>query len=217
MTPVRLDIVSDVVCPWCWLGKRRLDAALARLDDLDVEVTYRPFQLDPDVPAGGVDYASYMRAKFGDLARIEAAQSHLTAAGAEAGITYRFEQIPTRPNTLDAHRLIRWARGQDKGAEATEALFKAHFDELRDIGDAAVLADIAAEVGLDRDVVAHLLATDQDKKEVRAEEAFFRELGVAAVPTFIANGRTAVQGAQESDVLMRFLRAAAATKDTRLA
>jgi predicted DsbA family dithiol-disulfide isomerase len=217
MTKLRLDVVSDVVCPWCWLGKRRLDAALSEVEDLDVEVSYRPFQLDPDVRKGGVDYRAYMTAKFGDLSRIRASQAHLTAAGAEAGITYRFDEIPLRPNTFNAHRVIRWAQGQGKGSEAVEAMFRAHFDELRDIGDKTALADIAGEIGLDRDVVAHLLDGDQDVQEVRAEEAFFRKLGVAAVPTFIGNGRAAVQGAQETEALARFLRAASAMKDTRLA
>jgi predicted DsbA family dithiol-disulfide isomerase len=217
MTQLRLDVVLDVVCPWCWLGKRRLDAALAEVGDLEAEVGYRPFQLDPDVPPAGVDYRAYMMARFGDLGRIKSAQAHLTSAGAAAGITYRFEEMATRPNTLDAHRLIRWAQGQKKGPDAVEALFRAHFDELRDIGDKAVLADIAHAIGLDRDVIAHLLESEQDRQEVRAEEAFFRGLGIAAVPTFIANGRSAVQGAQESATLVRFLRAASAIADIRRA
>jgi predicted DsbA family dithiol-disulfide isomerase len=215
MSAIRLDVVSDVVCPWCWLGKRRLDAALAQLDDLEVEVTYRPFELDPDVPEGGVDYAEYMKAKFGDLSRIKSAQAHLTEAGREAGITYRFEEIPNRPNTLNAHRLIRWAHGQGVGAAAKDALFAAHFDTLRDIGDPAVLADIAGEIGLDRDLVAELLATDRDADEVRKEEAFFREIGVNGVPTYIVNGRAAVSGAQEPEMLVRFLRNAAQAPQVR--
>ena len=218
MTRVRLDVVSDVVCPWCWLGKRRLDAALTTLDDVDVEVSFRPFQLDPEVPAGGVDYPDYMKAKFGDLDRIAAAQRQLTAAGEAAGITYRFTEIPNRPNTFDAHRLIRWAQGQDLGSEAKEALFRAHFDTLRDIGDHGVLADIAGEIGLDREVIAHLLASDADVQAVRDEEAFFRQLGVQAVPTFIAEGRLAIQGAQEADNIAALIRKAAADLgDTRMA
>jgi predicted DsbA family dithiol-disulfide isomerase len=217
MTKVRLDVVSDVVCPWCWLGKRRLDAALATLDDLEVELTFRAFQLDPDVPKAGVDYRAYMTAKFGDLSRIEAGQTHLTDTGAALGMTYRFAEIPNRPNTLDAHRLIRWATGQGKGPDAVEALFRAHFEELKDVGDAAALADIADAIGMDRALVTELLGSDRDVDEIRKEETFFRELGITGVPTFIANGRTAVQGAQESETLVRFLRAAAEMKDVRRA
>jgi predicted DsbA family dithiol-disulfide isomerase len=210
MTKIQLDVVSDVVCPWCWLGKRRLDAALESIDDLEIEVTFRPFQLDPDVPAGGVDYKRYMEAKFGDLSRITASQEHLVAAGAALGMTYRFGEIANRPNTLDAHRLIRWANGQGKGGDAVEALFRAHFADLKDVGDAAALAEIGGAAGLDSKLVAELLASGRDKAEVQAEEAFFRRLGIGAVPTFIAQGRTAVQGAQEPDALVRFIRAAAA-------
>jgi predicted DsbA family dithiol-disulfide isomerase len=217
MTKLRLDVVSDVVCPWCWLGKRRLDAALAQVPDLDVEVTFRPYELDPEVPAQGVGYRQYMTSKFGDLSRLKEGQARLLAAGADVGIVYRFDEIPVRPNTVNAHRLIRWAHGQGKGSETVEALFHAHFTELRDIGDKAALADIAGEVGLDHDAIAHLLSTDQDENEVRREENFFRGLGVNAVPTFIGNGRTAVQGAHETEALVRFLRAASAMTDTRMA
>jgi predicted DsbA family dithiol-disulfide isomerase len=217
MTELRLDVVSDVVCPWCWLGKRRLDLALADVDDLDVTVAFRPFQLDPEVPAGGVDYADYMKAKFGDLSRIKDAQTRLTEMGRAIGIDYRFDEIATRPNTADAHRVIRWAHGQDKGLDAVESLFRAHFDELRDIGDRAVLAEIAGEIGMDRTLVAELLAAGRDAEESAAEEAFFRGLGVNAVPTFIGNGRTAIQGAHEVEAMTRFMRAASAVKDVRRA
>lgn len=216
MSAILLDVVSDVVCPWCWLGKRRLDAALAALPELEIKVRYRPFQLDPDVPAGGVDYAGYMAEKFGDASRVKDAQARLTEIGAAEGITYRFAEIPNRPNTLDAHRLVRWAQGQGKGGEAKEALFRAHFDELRDIGDHAVLADIGGAIGLDRELVAELLATDRDIAEVTAEESQFRSLGVNAVPTFIANGRSAIQGAHEPAALAHFLRVAAGAQ-TRMA
>jgi predicted DsbA family dithiol-disulfide isomerase len=206
MNAIRLDVVSDIVCPWCWLGKRRLDATLDTFMAFGVEVTFRPFQLDPDVPEGGVDYKAYMTAKFGDLSRIAASQEQLKAAGAALGMSYRFEEIAIRPNTFNAHCLIRWASGEGKGAAVVEALFAAHFEELRDVGDPAVLADIAGEAGLDRALVAERLASDFIRAEVRRDEAYFRRLGIGGVPTFIANGRSAVQGAQEAATLERFLR-----------
>jgi len=214
---VELDVVSDIVCPWCWLGKRRLDAAIAALPDIDVDVRWRPFQLDPNVPNGGQDYGAYMRAKFGvpntsggGSDRFTSMRDHLMAAAPDAGITFRFDEIPTRPNTFNAHRLVRWAQGQNAGGAVKEALFKAFFDDLKDIGDPAVLSEIAGAIGLDARLVAELLASDRDVSAVTKEEEFFRNLGVSGVPTFIANGRTAVQGAQESEALAAFLRQAAA-------
>lgn len=209
--PIRLDVVSDVVCPWCWLGKARLDAAIAKLGDLKVEVTYRPFQLDPSTPREGLPMQQYMQSRFGaGLERIKQGQAHLTTEGAKMGLDYRFDEIPTQPNTLDAHRLIRWAGAEGKGAEATDALFKAHFHDGRNVGDREVLADVAAELGLDREATLARLATDEDLDQIQGEEAYIRQLGVQAVPTFIANGRTAVQGAQAVEALERWLRAAAA-------
>lgn len=218
---VRLDIVSDVVCPWCWLGKRRLEAALAAAPDLEVEVSWRPFQLDPGAPAGGLPFKAAMRAKFAQAsgddselgAGFQAMREHLEAAGPPLGLNFRFSEIPVRPNTFDAHRLVRWAQGQDQGGAAKEALFRAYFEALRDIGDRAVLADIAGAIGLDRALVAELFERGADAEAVRAEEAFFRQLGVRGVPTFIAEGRLALTGAQEPAALEAFLREAAALGD----
>ncbi len=221
MAEIRLDVVSDVVCPWCWLGKRRLEAAIAAAPELTVEVAWRPFQLDPDMPPEGRPYKDAMRAKFAaapDRDALDASElgggfaamrAHLEAAAPAAGVRFRFSDIPIRPNTFDAHRLIRWAEGQGKGAEAVEALFRAFFDELRDIGGHDTLAAIAGEVGLDAALVSDLLARDADRETVQAEEAFFRGLGVRGVPTFIANGALAITGAQEPAVLAAFLREAA--------
>jgi predicted DsbA family dithiol-disulfide isomerase len=218
-TPLRLDVVSDVVCPWCWLGKARLDAAIAKVGaDLQVAVTYRPFQLDPSTPREGLPMQEYMRARFGAaLDRIKQGQAHLKAEGAKMGLDYRFDDIPRQPNTLDAHRLIRWAGTVGKGSEATEALFKAHFHDGKNVGDRDVLADLAASLGLDREATRARLATDEDLMQIQGEEAYLRQLGVAAVPTYIANGRTAVQGAQPVEAFERFLRTAAAQPDVRRA
>lgn len=213
MAAVRLDIVSDPVCPWCWLGKRRMDAALAEASEVAVDVIWRPFQLDPSIPKDGVPYRDYMRAKFADAGGADhfaPMRAHLEAAAPAAGIAFDFDAIPKRPNTLDAHRLMRWADGQGRGGAAAEALFAAFFKDLRDIGDPAVLTAIAAEIGLDAAVVADLLATDRDADAVRTEEARLRKLGVGGVPFYIADGRRALQGAQETAVMATFLRDSAA-------
>ena len=200
---VRIDIVSDVVCPWCWLGKKRLEAALEQSGET-AEITWRPYELDPAVPEAGTAYRDYMRAKFGDGPddRFTRMREHLEAAAPDAGINFRFSELTVRPSTLNAHRLIRWAQGQKKGDAVVEALFRAYFDELRDIGDLAVLSEIAGESGLDSRIVADLLATDRDKSEVRAEENYFRSLGVSGVPTFIFEGQYGVSGAQEPETLI---------------
>lgn len=214
MAHLHIDMVADPVCPWCWLGKRRLDAAIATLDadEITVDVAYRPFELDPNIPKGGVPYRAYMAAKFagkrgGD--NFKPMREHLEAAAPAAGVTFRFDDIPLRPNTLDAHRLIRWAQGQDLGGAAVEALHAAYFDKLEDIGDPAVLVRIADAIGLNSVVVRDLLSTDRDAEAVQAEAAFFRNLGVRAAPTFIADGKLALPGAVETPALVEFLREAA--------
>jgi len=202
-------MVSDVVCPWCWLGLRRLDAALAMAPEIAAEVRFRPHELDPAVPAGGVPYRDYMRAKFGAEGpsnRFRAMREHLEAAAPAAGIEFHFDEIARRPNTLDAHRLIRWAQGQGKGRATKEALFSAVFRELKDVGDHAVLVEIARDVDLDAALVADLLAGDADREAVRAEERRYAEAGVTGVPTFIFDGRAAVPGAQEPEVLAGVMR-----------
>ncbi len=209
-----IEMVSDIVCPWCWLGKRRLDAAIAMVSDLDVKVVFRPYELDPTIPAAGVDYKDYMRQRFGSDAgkeRSNTMRQALIDYGEAEGIPYRFDAITRRPNSFNAHRVVRWAQGQDKGGAAKEALFRAFFSEGRDIGDPAVLVDVAGEIGLDPVIVADLLPTDADVANVRAEADMFRDMGISGVPTYIAARRVAVQGAESAEKLARFLRHAAET------
>ncbi|MEE2922792.1 MAG: DsbA family oxidoreductase [Pseudomonadota bacterium] len=206
-------MVSDLVCPWCWLGKRRMDDAIKLVPDLEVELIFRPFELDPTIPAEGVDYKAHMQEKFGSDAgkdRANAMRQALIDYGEADGIPYRFDQITRRPNSFNAHRLVRWAQGQQKGAAAKEALFKAYFSDGRDIGETEVLVDIAREIDLDPGIVAELLPTDADVQNVRNEEALFQQMGISGVPTYIANRRVAVQGAETAEKLARFLRDAAA-------
>lgn len=211
MTQVNVDLVLDPVCPWCWLGHRYWQAAQDLVPEIPVETILRPFQLDASVPREGQPYRDYMKRRFGDdsSGRFKAMRDHLEQAGPAAGIVFNFDEITMRPNTLDAHRLIRWAQGQGKGAEAAEALFKAYFEERRDIGSSAELAAIAADIGLDATLVAELLATSRDRETLVREEGFYRSLGVAGVPCFIFNGAFAVSGAEAPEVLADAIRKAA--------
>ena len=209
---VVIEMVSDLVCPWCWLGKRRIEAAIAMVPDVDVQLLFRPYELDPTIPAGGVDYKEYMRKAFSSpeaKERSGAMRQALIDYGEAEDIPYRFDEISWRPNSLDAHRLVHWAQGQQKGAAAKEALFRAFFHDGRDIGDHGVLVDIARQIDLDPTIVADLLATDADVVTVRAEEKFFREVGITGVPTYIANRQFAAQGAETPEKLARFIRHAA--------
>jgi predicted DsbA family dithiol-disulfide isomerase len=208
---VTVDIISDLVCPWCWLGKRNWDAAQKLVSGLKVETLWRPFQLDPTLPREGRPYRDYMKAKFSgeSAARWTQMREHLEAAAPEAGIEFKFDDIPVRPNTLNAHRLMRWAAGQDLQEPMAEALFRAFFAQSRDIGDAETLVEIAVSVGLDAAVTQDLLAGDRDEKAVWDEEVFYRKLGVSGVPTYIFNGQFAVSGAQSPQTLAKALREAA--------
>ncbi len=209
---VVIEMVSDLVCPWCWLGLRRIEAALSLAPEVDTQLVFRPFELDPDIPAEGADYRAYMAARFGgDTGRDRAStmRQALIAYGEAEGIPFRFDAITRRPNSFDAHRLVRWAQGQGKGRAAKEALFRAFFNEGRDIGDHDVLTGVAAEIDLDADIVRDLLTAGADRETVRAEANLFREMGIAGVPTYIANRRMAVQGAESPEKLARFIRHAA--------
>jgi predicted DsbA family dithiol-disulfide isomerase len=190
-----------------------MDDAIKLVPDLEVELIFRPFELDPTIPAEGVDYKAHMKEKFGSDAgkdRANAMRQALIDYGEAEGIPYRFDQITRRPNSFNAHRLVRRAQGQQKGAAAKEALFKAYFSDGRDIGETDVRVDIAREIDLDPGIVVELLPTDADVQNVRNEEALFQQMGISGVPTYIAIRRVAVQGAETAEKLARFLRDAAA-------
>ncbi len=214
-----LEMVSDLVCPWCWLGLRRLRSAMELAPEADVQVLFRPYELDPTIPKEGVSYKAYMQARLGgtgeddedpEKSRFRVMRQALEDYGAAEDIPFRFAGITVRPNTFDAHRLVRWAQGQGLGFEAKEALFAAYFRDHRDIGQAGVLSQIAGEIGLDSKIVSDLLVSDADVEAVRQEEAVFQQMGVRGVPTYIGNRSIAVQGAESADKLARFLRNLAA-------
>ena len=193
---VRLDILSDPVCPWCYIGKAHLDAALALAPDHPFLIEWHPFQLNPDMPRDGADRRTYLMAKFGGPAQMDSAYARVAAAAAEAGLQIDFDRIDRVPNTLDAHRLIHWAGIEKAQGPVVDALFRAYFVEGRDIGDRDVLCDIADTAGMDAAVMGRLLASDTDEATIRARDAHSRQMGVSAVPTFIVDERHAVPGAQ---------------------
>ena len=208
-----LDVVSDVVCPWCYLGKKRLEKALALAAPLAVTVRWRPYQLDPTIPPEGKSRAAYLAEKFRDPARVEVMHRDLAALGAAEGIAFRFEAIAVSPNTLDAHRLSRWALGAGVQEAVVDALFRAYFVEGRDVGDRSVLAGIAGACGMDSAEIADLLASDADCARVEEEIALARRIGVTGVPTFIVGERYALVGAQAPEALAEALAAIAARQD----
>jgi len=197
----RLDIHSDVVCPWCYLGAANLLKALGeREGPHPFAIRWHPFQLDPTIPPGGLDRAAYMRAKFGDGDAIAVAHARLEALGNEAGIAFHFDRIDRAPNTLDAHRLIRWAGPEALQTRTAMDLFRRYFELGEDVSDPAVLRAAAEEAGLDGAAIAALLAGDADRAEVQAEVAAAEDMGVTGVPTFVIAGQYVLSGAQPVEV-----------------
>ncbi|MCO4316618.1 DsbA family oxidoreductase [Phyllobacterium sp. 21LDTY02-6] len=205
---ITIDVVSDVVCPWCFVGRKRLEQALALNPDLDATVNWRPFQLDPTIPAKGKDRQRYMQEKFGSSDRIFEIHQQLTELGGEVGIEFDFEAIQVSPNTLDAHRLIRWAAQATPNVqdELVGILFSYYFEQGKDIGDRQILLEAAAEAGLDAAIVESLLPTDADVVGVRQEIDMASQVGVRGVPCFILDQKYAIMGAQSADVLADAIR-----------
>jgi len=192
----RLDIFSDPVCPWCYIGKVLLDRALEAHPAHDFVIEWQPFQLNPDLPREGVDRASYLEAKFGGKARAAQVYARIEEAAQAAGLVIDFAAMKRMPNTLDAHRLIHWAGLEGRQAAMVAALFAAFFRDGRDIGDAATLVELAGAVGMDPAVVARLLASDADRAEIAARDTHARARGVGAVPTYVIANRHVLSGAQ---------------------
>lgn len=199
--PVRIDVVSDVVCPWCFIGKRRLEKALALNPDIPVEVHWRPYFLNDWIPREGISREQYLTTKFGSVERYKEIAQRVSAAAAAEGLTYAMDKISRQPNTLDAHRLIRWAGGIGKAAEMKQRLMDLYFTEGADLTNHAVLVQAAADVGLDPEDVRAALESDQDVADVEREAVSAKEAGIEGVPCFILDGKFAVSGAQAPEDL----------------
>jgi predicted DsbA family dithiol-disulfide isomerase len=211
-TKLTVDVVSDVVCPWCFIGKRRLESALAMAPDLDVDLRFRPFQLDSTIPPGGISRKEYVERKFGPE-RAATIYERVRGVGEEVGIPFAFEKITRSPNTLDAHRLLRWALDEGCQELVKERLLSLYFLEGADVGDHEVLANAAADCGMNAEDVRRRLASDEDVESVRAEIDHIHKLGVNGVPFFIFGGRYALSGAQPPEALVEAMRKAAEDSD----
>jgi predicted DsbA family dithiol-disulfide isomerase len=193
---MRIEVWADVVCPWCWIGETRLYRALEQRPELQAEVVWRPYQLQPQMPKEGMPWDEVVRTRFGGPERARAMFAHVAAAGAEDGLQFDFERIAAHPNTRDAHRLVLLAQEAGVGREMAEALFRANFVDGRDVGKTGVLADVAAQVGLDRDRIARFVGGDQLGRVVDESQAEAKELGIDGVPFFVFEGKYAFSGAQ---------------------
>ncbi|EAR50558.1 DSBA-like thioredoxin family protein [Oceanicola granulosus HTCC2516] len=196
---VKLDIISDPVCPWCYIGKAQLDRALEQAGN-PFAIEWHPFQLNPDMPREGMDRRAYLEAKFGGPEGAAQVYGRIAEAAGAAGLSIDFDAIARTPNTLDAHRLIHWAGIEGRQTFVVQRLFEAYFRDGRDIGEADVLADIADGVDMDASVVRRLLGSDADLEDIRRRDAHSREMGVTGVPTFIVGSRHAVPGAQPAEL-----------------
>ena len=198
---MQIDFISDTVCPWCFIGKRRLARAIAMRPNIAFDVRFRPYRLDPTVPKGGMDRDAYMTAKFGKNGGVSEAQRVIAAEGAKEGIEFDFAAIRRMPNTLDSHRLIRWAELTGVQDDVVERLFAAYFENGQDIGDIRVLADIADLSGMEGAQIADRLESDQDAALVEREDRLAHEMGVTGVPAMIFANKVAASGAREPEVL----------------
>ena len=197
---IKLDILSDPICPWCYIGKAYLDRALEKAGDHPFLIEWHPFQLNPEMPVGGMERRAYLEAKFGGKDGAVRAYAPVVEHAEKAGLSINFEGIGRTPNTLDAHRLIHWAGIEQRQTPVVAALFKAYFVDGRDIGDKATLAEIAGECGLDAAMTATLLAGEADADDIRARDGHARERGVTGVPTFILANQHVLTGAQPPEL-----------------
>lgn len=213
MTRVKLEYLYDTVCPWCYIGKRRLERALARRPDVRADIRWRPFLLNPDLPAEGMERRAYLERKFGGEARVLRMQRAVALAAAGEDITFTFDAISRTPNTIHSHRLVRYAARCGLGGEALEAVYHAYFHEGRDIGMLSELVALGAAIGLPARDLAHYLEGDTDVAGLRGENARAHALGVSGVPCLILDGTFAMAGAQDPDTLLRLIDLARESRD----
>lgn len=206
LKPLQIDVVSDVVCPWCYIGKKRIEAALALTPDVPVELNWRPFFLNPWVPREGISREEYLTAKFGSVDAYKGIAQRVVAAADEEGLTYRPDLVRRQPNTVDCHRLIHWADAQGKAAAMKQRLMELYFRDGGDLTDTEVLVQAASDVGLDAEDVRKRLATDEDVALITALAQDASNKGISGVPTFVLAQKYAVSGAQDPERLARAIR-----------
>lgn len=212
---IRIDVVSDVVCPWCYIGKRRLENALSRLpENIEVDVSFLPFELNPDLPQTGTDHKAYLADKFGSRERYDQLTEHVVNVAAGEGLKFDFEKQSVMPNTLDSHRLIQYAKRSGQQAAIKEALMKAYFEQGVDLSKLENLLTIAAKNGLDREETKAFLVSDELKAEVKQMEQFNYRRKISGVPFYIINNKYGVSGAQPSDAFLEILTEVAAEPTT---
>jgi predicted DsbA family dithiol-disulfide isomerase len=217
LASMQIDVISDTVCPWCYIGKRRLERAIRLRPQIEFQVRWRPFQLDPTTPAEGVDRKTYIERKFGNSDKIKPIHAALLKAGDGEGIDFAFEKIARTPNTINSHRLIRWSQAMGFQDKVVEGLFKSYFIEGADIGQTEVLKRIAAEAGMDDELVEDLLNSDIDLDKVQHEDSMARKIGINGVPTFLIGGKILVNGAQDAEHLAHVIDRVAAGDEEALA
>ena len=206
LKPLQIDIVSDVVCPWCYIGKRRIENALKLVPDVPVEVNFRPFFLNPWVPREGISREEYLTTKFGSVEAYNGIAQRVVIAAGEEGLIYRPENVKRQPNTIDCHRLIHWAEQSGKAPEMKQRLMELYFRDGGDLTDANVLVQAAADIGLDAEDVRRRLATDEDVALISAQAEDAASKGIQGVPTYVFAQKYAVSGAQDPAMLARAIR-----------
>jgi predicted DsbA family dithiol-disulfide isomerase len=217
LKPLRLDIVSDVVCPWCYIGKRRIENALALVKDIPVEVRWRPFFLNPWVPREGIGREEYLTTKFGSVDAYKGIAGRVVMAANEEGLSYHPELVKRQPNTIDCHRLIHWADAKGEAAEMKQRLMELYFRDGGDLTDPEVLIKAAADCGLDGDETRQRLATDEDVALISAQAKEASDKGISGVPTFVFAQKYAVSGAQAPEQLAAAIRQVSAEVNTQAA
>ena len=215
--PLQIDIVSDVVCPWCYIGKRRIENAMALAPEVPVHVNWRPFFLNPWIPREGIDRDTYLETKFGSVDAYTGIAQRVVAAATEEGLSYRPENVKRQPNTIDCHRLIHWAEAAGKSAEIKQRLMELYFRDGGDLTLSETLVQAAADVGLDADDIRRRLATDEDVERISADAKEASDKGISGVPTFVLAGKYAISGAQPADQLARAIRQVSAEVNAQAA
>jgi predicted DsbA family dithiol-disulfide isomerase len=217
VAPLTIDVVSDVVCPWCFIGKKRLEKALSLKPDISVEVRYHPYFLNPWVPREGMSRDEYLTTKFGSPDRYQSIAGRVAAAAAAEGLTYATDKMTRQPNTLDCHRLILWAQASGSAPQMKQRLMELYFTEGADLSDREVLVRAAADIGMDAATTREKLASDADVAQVETAATAAKDAGIDGVPTFILGGVAAVSGAQAPEVLANAIEQVATNRERFLA